>query len=197
MLNLWKSNFEKKDNAYKAGTQAMRCVIAAARALQADSVSVDRETKQGKVVRSITFKPDKEGCFGLDVVKEVSKDGKPLYAVIMKYPDRNEFARKKELAASWSKEKLPILRMDGKQVKIVGYGQKNGVDIKLNVKTSEWVYKDEKAVFQTIGAALRACIPQRIQNIARSAIRNIREEEGYSDVPEPEKTIYSVRNLTD
>jgi conjugative relaxase-like TrwC/TraI family protein len=190
MLNLWKSNFEKKDNAHKAGTQTMRDIIAAARELQANGVSVDRETKQGKAVRSITFKPDNDGCFGLDVVKEVGKDGKPLYTVIMKYPDRNEFARKKELVTSWSKKKLPILRMDGEQVKIVGYDQKNGVDIELNVKTSEWVYKDEKDIFTSIGAALRACIPERIQRIVLSAIRNIKEEKGYSDVPEsktPEK----------
>jgi hypothetical protein len=146
-----------------------------------------------------TFKPDNDGCFGLDVVKEVGKDGKPLYAVIMKYHDRNEFARKKELIESWSKEKLPILWMDGKQVKIAGYWQKNGVDIKLNVKTSEWVYKDKKAIFPTIGAALRACIPERIQHIALSAIRNIREEKGYSDVPEPktpEKMKSRVFSLT-
>jgi conjugative relaxase-like TrwC/TraI family protein len=199
-LNLWKRNFDEKDNKYKTGTQAMRCVIAAARELQINGVSIDNEAKQGDIVYSVSFKPDKKGCFGLDVVKEADKDGKPNYAVIMKYPAGDEFARKKERVFSLRKMKLPILHTEDRQTNVVGYMQKNGEDVKIDMVHSEWVYKDEKDNFPTILTALRACIPEHVEITVHAAIRNIVKEKEYSNVPElkkPEKTVSSGWDLTD
>jgi uncharacterized protein YkuJ len=201
MQNLWKSKIETKDNTYKVGTQAMRDIIAAARALQVNEVSINREVKQGKVVCSVKFKPDKDGCFGLDIVENIRKFGEQkAYTVLMKNHAGNKFVLEKESIESFIKEKVPRFQMDGKQVKFAGYEQKNGVDLEDDIKISELVDKDKKGYYPTLETALQDCIPKYIQAIVGSAIRNIKEEKEYSNVPElkkPEKTLSSGRNLTD